>query len=343
MSLAITQPSPTPSVHQYIDRRTRQVRTERLYHDRLIQLLYDDARENAPTLFHALTSARVSKLLGYLNYDWLLGTRLSGAENFLRSMQIDLSECLAPPEELNTVRRVFERQIRYWQCRPMPTAECIVVSPCDARVLVGSLRETTSLYLKGKFFDLDELIGEDRTCRDKFDRADFAIFRLTPEKYHYNHMPVSGVVCEQYELDGRYHSCNPSAVVALATPYSKNKRVVTVIDTDVPGGTGVGSVAMVEIVALMIGQVAQCYSEYRYDDPVRLQPGSFVTRGQPKSLFRPGSSTVVLLFERDRVRFADDLIANMSARAVSRFSQGFGQSLVETDVRVRSWLAYPCP
>jgi phosphatidylserine decarboxylase len=154
---------------------------------------------------------------------------------------------------------------------------------------------------------------------------------------------VSGVVCEQYELDGRYHSCNPSAVVALATPYSKNKRVVTVIDTDVPGGTGVGSVAMVEIVALMIGQVAQCYSEYRYDDPVRLQPGSFVTRGQPKSLFRPGSSTVVLLFERDRVRFADDLIANMSARAISRFSQGFGQSLVETDVRVRSWLAYSCP
>ena len=52
----------------------------------------------------------------------------------------------------------------------------------------------------------------------------------------------------------------PGAVVALVTPYSKNSRVVTIIDTEVPGGTGVGLVAMIEVVALMIGEVVQCYS-----------------------------------------------------------------------------------
>jgi phosphatidylserine decarboxylase len=39
------------------------------------------------------------------------------------------------------------------------------------------------------------------------------------------------------------------------------------------------------------------------------------------------------------VRFADDITANMSyPDAQSIFSLGFGKSLVETDVRVRSYI-----
>ncbi len=130
----------------------------------------------------------------------------------------------------------------------------------------------------------------------------------------------------------------------MATPYSKNKRVVTIIDTDVPGGTAVGLVAMVEVVALMIGGISQCYSNRRYDDPVSVGTGMFLEKGLPKSLFRPGSSTVVLLFEKERVCFAHDLVANMSAGgAVSIFSQGFGRSLVETDIKVRSPIAVSQP
>jgi phosphatidylserine decarboxylase len=46
-----------------------------------------------------------------------------------------------------------------------------------------------------------------------------------------------------------------------------------------------------------------------------------------------------LIFQKDRVRFADDITANMSyPDAQSIFSLGFGKSLVETDVRVRSYI-----
>lgn len=143
-----------------------------------------------------------------------------------------------------------------------------------------------------------------------------------------------------YDLPGGYHSCNPGAVVQVVTPYSKNKRVVTIIDTDVLGGTGVGLVAMIEVVALMIGDIVQCYSSERYDNPRPLQPGMFLVKGAPKSLYRPGSSTDVLIFQQGRVSFADDLVSNMYASNVeSRFSVGFGRSLVETDVKVRSLVA----
>jgi phosphatidylserine decarboxylase len=94
---------------------------------------------------------------------------------------------------------------------------------------------------------------------------------------------------------------------------------------------------MVEVVALMIGQVRQCYSASRYDDPQPVSPGLWLEKGQPKSLFRPGSSTVVLLFQPGRICFDDDLLRNLHTPGVStRFAQGLGRPLVETEVVVRS-------
>lgn len=323
--------------HQYIERETGHVRNERLFGDRLIRLLYHGARENAPFLFKMATSSWSSGLLGFINFDLPFGSN----RRFLEECGVNLAECLDPPESLDTPRKVFERRIRYEQCRPMPEAQWAVVSPADARVLIGSFRDTSALFLKEKFFDFEELLGRHKgEWLQAFTGGEFAVFRLTPDKYHYNHTPVAGTVCDIYELDGDYHSCNPGAVVVEATPFSKNRRVVTIIDTDVPGGTGVGLVAMIEVVALMIGRIVQCYSNEGYAAPRPVVPGMFLRRGMPKSLYRPGSSTDVLIFQPDRVRFADDIVHNMhDTRAASRFSHGFGCPLVETDVKVRSLIA----
>ena len=65
--------------------------------------------------------------------------------------------------------------------------------------------------------------------------------------------------------------------------------------------------------------------------------GLFLERGCPKSLYRPGSSVDVLIFQKDRMIFALDILANMRRRDVSsRFTCNFQTSLVETDVKVRS-------
>ncbi len=116
---------------------------------------------------------------------------------------------------------------------------------------------------------------------------------------------------------------------------------MTIIDTEVPGGSRVGYVAMIEVVALMIGQIDQCYSPVAYDNPKLMQVGMMIEKGCPKSLYRPGSSTDVLLFEPDRVVFSHDLVRNRFRQGVqSRFSQGFHRPLVETDVKVRSTIGW---
>jgi phosphatidylserine decarboxylase len=94
---------------------------------------------------------------------------------------------------------------------------------------------------------------------------------------------------------------------------------------------------MIEVTALMVGEVRQCYSQPKYETPQTIVPGMLPQRGCPKSLYRPGSSTDVLIFQLGRVRFDADLVDNLCLCGVhSRFSQGFGRPLVETEVEVRS-------
>lgn len=303
-----------------------------------MQWLYGYGREKAPAIFKALTSARATQWLSFLNYDLPIHCRPAALNKLIQDLNIDLQECLAPARSLDSARKLFERQIKYWQFRPMPADPGSVVAPADARVVIGSWEQFRQLFIKEKFFSFNELLGTgQKHWQHTFCDGDFAIFRLTPDKYHYNHVPVSGRIVDFYAIDGDYHSCNPSAVVAEVTPFSKNKRVVTVIDTDVPGGTKIGLVAMVEIVALMIGEIVQCYSAHRYDDPQSIRPGLFIHKGQPKSLYRPGSSVDVLFFQKGRMVFDADLLANTRRAEVhSRFSHGFGHPLVETDVQVRA-------
>ena len=108
-----------PSQHQYIDRSTGRVRDERLIGDRFVEWLYHPGREDTGGVFRSLTSSRASSLLGYLNYDTVLGSKLKSGRQILESWGADPAECLDDPDSLGTARKVFERKIRYWDCRPM--------------------------------------------------------------------------------------------------------------------------------------------------------------------------------------------------------------------------------
>jgi phosphatidylserine decarboxylase len=96
---------------------------------------------------------------------------------------------------------------------------------------------------------------------------------------------------------------------------------------------------MIEVVALMIGDIVQAYSSDGYDIPQQIETGMILKKGQPKSLYRPGSSTDILIFQEGRIDFSGDILDNMRQTGVSsRFTQGFKKPLVETDIRVRSLL-----
>ncbi len=323
--------------HQYIVRETGEVADEKFYHDRLVNYLYSVMREESSLLYRLVTSKRLSSLMAWINYDFPAGKWLTGGSGFLKSSGIDITEFYDSVESLDTARKFFERKIRYGECRPIPPDDDAVVSPADSRIITGSFESESLIFMKEKFFSLDDLLDVRRGWSSLFRNGDYAVFRLTPDKYHYSHVPVSGTVADFYEIDGAYNSCNPGAVLTVNKAYSRNRRVVTIIDTDVPGGTGCGKVAMIEVAALMIGDIVQCYSEKGYEHPSPLTHGMFLKKGQPKSLFRPGSSVDILIFENNRLRFDSDLIENsMKSGIETRFMKCFSRPVVETDIKVRS-------
>lgn len=331
--------------HQYVERRSACVVGETFFGDPIVSFLYSRIREESGWLYRALTSSRLTNLLGMLQFDVRPLDPARMRRRLASACGVDFSECADPLQTLDTARKVFERKIRYWECRPMDPDPGAIVSPSDARLLVGSFQKVSGLLLKEKFFRYEELLGDDKPrWLESFRGGDYAVLRLTPDKYHRNHAPVTGVVRDIYEVDGVFQSCHPAVVIAQATPYSKNRRTVTVIDTDVPGGTQIGLVAMVEVVALMIGEIVQYYCQERYDAPLAVYKGLHLSRGCPKSLFRPGSSTVVLLFQPGRILFSEDLVVNLRRADVrSCYSDGEGGAVVETDVAVRSTIARVVP
>ena len=272
----------TAMIHQYLVRETGAVATEQLIADRFVRFAYNRLREQAPTLFRALTGPRVSSLLGFWHYDLDLPLPAAGARQLLERMGVDPCECLDPPEHFTTARQVFERRSATRNCGPWTRTRARWSRRPTAAWSSAASPDTPALFIKEKFFSMPELLGERTPWPAVFADGDFAVFRLTPDKYHYNHVPVSG-------RGGRYlrdstaafHSCNPGAVLALASLHAKNRRVVTIIDTDVAGGTGIGLVAMVEVVALMIGDIVQCYSAKLTPSPNR-GPGHAPGTGLPQ-------------------------------------------------------------
>jgi phosphatidylserine decarboxylase len=66
----------------------------------------------------------------------------------------------------------------------------------------------------------------------------------------------------------------------------------------------------------------------------------FVKRGQPKSLYKPGSSVDILIFQKDKTRFWEDILLNRTNPGASnRYSDWLGRPAIETDLDVRSPVA----
>jgi phosphatidylserine decarboxylase len=71
-----------------------------------------------------------------------------------------------------------------------------------------------------------------------------------------------------------------------------------------------------------------------------MKKGLFLKKGMPKSRFAPGSSTVVLLFEKNKVRFDEDLLFFSKLKNIpSIFTNDFENPLVEIDLNVREQIA----
>ena len=111
-------------------------------------------------------------------------------------------------------------------------------------------------------------------------------------------------------INGTLYSVNPLALKRKGIRiFFQNKRVITELESEV-----FGKVLYVEIGATNVGSINQTFSVNEKQK-----------KGEEKGFFGLGGSTIVLLFEKDRICFDDDLLKNSSQKIETKAL--FGQSL----------------
>lgn len=228
-------------------------------------------------------------------YGWFQKTRWSRRriKPFVQQLGVNVDEIVRPLDEFESFNDFFIREIDLSR-RTMRWDPDVCISPADGRALVYPFIEPDATFrIKRATFNLRELLSDDNLA-ERFAGGSMFITRLYLRDYHHFHFPDGGTPGPSRTIAGGLYAVSPYARRALVPFYAENQRMLTRFESE-----HFGSMALVEVGAFTVGSIRQ-----------RFQAEQHVEKAQRKGLFELGGSTVVLLFETDKIVFDDDLIAN---------------------------------
>ena len=278
---------------QYFNRYTGRIETETVYGDGFLRFTYGNP------LGQLALSALVKRSIFSRWYGWRMDRVASRAKiaPFLTAYGVNAAEFADAPDSYGTFNEFFYRKLRP-EARPIDPDPNAAVFPADGRHLgFQDLSRLDGIFVKGAVFDLRKLLGGDALAR-RFSDGAMVMSRLCPVDYHRFHFPVSGVANAPHLINGALYSVNPIALRRNINIFTENKRAVTRIESP-----EFGTVLMLEVGATCVGGF-----EYTF------RPGAHVTKGSEKGYFKFGGSSTITLFERGRIRLADDLIEQSARR-----------------------------
>lgn len=283
----------------FFNRYTASIETEQIYGEKWLRWSYE-------TRLGRLAVAVLLKRAWFSHwYGWRMNKRISAQKvlPFIVDYGLDTEEFTRNPLEFSSFNQFFYRALKK-EARPIAPGENVAVFAADGRHLVfPDVDAADGFYVKGMKFTMASLLGNDELARI-FAGGAMVISRLCPVDYHRFHFPVDGTPSEPKLINGCLFSVNPIALRRNAGYLVQNKRAVTLINA-----TRFGSVAMLEVGATCVGSIKNLFLE-----------GRPVAKGAEKGFFTFGGSCVITVFQKERIRFADDLIAQ-SARHIETYAR----------------------
>ncbi len=292
---------------KYIDRKSGKVEQELIYGRWVLSILYGESFWAQLISFFCLPILAhvpwISKLYGYMQNRPQSASKVGP---FIEAFQVNKEEF--EKQDFASFNDFFIRKLKP-ETRPIDPDPRRATLPADGRYLVfPDLSKTDGFYVKGQMFDLASFL-QDAVYARRFGDGAMVIARLCPTDYHRFHFPCSGICDAARPIDGSLFSVNPIALRKRLGILAENKRMVTEIETE-----KFGTMLFVEVGATCVGTIHQTF-----------EPGKRVEKGQEKGYFSFGGSCLVLLFERGRIQFDEDLITN-SANGLET-KANFGESL----------------
>ncbi|MGM0556235.1 MAG: archaetidylserine decarboxylase [Myxococcota bacterium] len=220
---------------------------------------------------------------------------------------IDVEESERPPEDYESLNAFFTRRLKRGARQMDASGEGDLVSPVDGRLdQYGRIDRETLFQAKGKEYRLVDLVDSGREAH-RFDGGHYATLYLSPRDYHRIHAPTSGDVSQMSYIPGTLFPVNSFSARRVDELFTINERLITYIDNDVLGRIGV-----VKVGATCVGRIGVTYEDietnasFRRRREMDLAEPVSVSHGDELGVFNLGS-TVIVLIEESKFRFADDL------------------------------------
>jgi phosphatidylserine decarboxylase len=284
---------------RFYNRYTKATETEQVYGEKWLRWTY----ETTPGRFSAEALLKRAAFSHW--YGWRMDRPISAQRvlPFIANYNLDVDEFARSPLEFKTFNEFFYRALKK-EARPIAAGDEVAVFAADGRHLVFPDVETCpGFYVKGARFSFSELFGDEALARE-FAGGSMVISRLCPVDYHRFHFPVAGTPTAPRLINGYLYSVSPIALRRNVGYLVQNKRALTLIDD-----TRFGRVAMFEVGATCVGTIRNFF-----------EAGRPVAKGDEKGLFTFGGSCVITVFQKGRIRFEDDVVAQ-SANHVETYAR----------------------
>ncbi|KKK33121.1 phosphatidylserine decarboxylase [Mesobacillus campisalis] len=208
--------------------------------------------------------------------------------SFARTYKINQEEMEKELGEYKSLHDFFIRRLKPGT-RITEAASDAIVSPVDAIIEdIGPVVPELEIHVKGKVYSIAEMLGSAEAA-SPYREGTYMVLYLSPTHYHRIHSPVSGTILNQWSLGSRSYPVNALGLKYGKGTLSKNYRMVTEIDY------GSGRLALVKVGAMFVNSIETVHE------------GERLKKGEEMAYFSFGS-TVVLLFEKDGIELAEDIV-----------------------------------
>lgn len=253
----------------------------------------------------------LSRILGKLASGHYGNATQCAIKTFSKHYQVDMQDALQPEfAHYKSFNDFFTRQLKP-EARPIVQDITAIASPVDGRVFqAGKLSDNIQLEAKKARFTLAEILGGDTKLASGFAGGDYATLYLSPKDYHRIHMPVAGCLEKMIYVPGRLFPVKPKVVKKTPYLFARNERVICLFETKI------GRMAMILVGAMIVGSIkTHWHGVVTADDLTQPTVWDYTSnqvalnRGDDMGAFLLGS-TVIVLFEPNRIAFSDQLTAN---------------------------------
>lgn len=243
-------------------------------------------------------------------------------KQFIKIYHVNTAEMADKIADYKTFNDFFARALKV-SARPINDEEQSIVFPADGRISAfGKLKQNLQLQAKEHYFTTDALLASANDAAN-FENGSFMTVYLSPSDYHRVHMPFDGKLLKMTYVPGELFSVNPVYTRNIPELFSRNERVVCLFETSI------GKMAVILVGATIVRSIAMNWcgivAPQKTDAPTVTEYNARnlnYQKGDEIGKFMMGS-TVICLFEKDKVKFEQSLSEKRHINMGSKMAEFF--------------------